>query len=475
MTRTALASLALACLTSLGPVWAGSVQAQEFSSEEVARRTIERRAVEAVIWGMPAVNSDLMRQEMLAKTKGKENEILYWSRPLDWKNQTLTPNPDSIYLMSFYNTKDVGPVVMEILPADGGSFAANIVNIWQMPLEDAGPEGADKGQGGKYLILPPGYTGTPPAGYIPLQSDTYGGFALLRSNLVSHGDADVAKAVAYGKRVKVYPLSQAANPPPTTFTDAMDILFVSTIRYDASFFENLNRIVQSEPWLQRDRAMIDQLKSIGIEKGKPFNPDQKTLDILNAAVREAQAWLEQRYDMGFPPYWPGSRWGSPAYPDLVKAMQSAYADPDAYPVDVRGVAYSFAFIGIKRLGTAQFYLMTIKDKDGNSFDGGSTYRLTVPANAPVKQYWSATAYDRETHALIRNMPRASRSSQIADLQKNADGSADLYFGPSAPKGMESNWIPTDPKGEFEVLFRVYGPEKTFFEKEWVLPDIEKLN
>src|ERR1043165_9622511 len=118
--------------------------AQNFSAEGLARRSSERRAVEAVIWGMPAVNYELMLHEMLTKTDGKVNQILYWSRTLDWKNQTLTPNPDAIYFMAFFNTKDTGPMVLEIPPAENGSLAANIDNVWQMPLEDAGPEGADK-------------------------------------------------------------------------------------------------------------------------------------------------------------------------------------------------------------------------------------------------------------------------------------------------------------------------------------------
>jgi hypothetical protein len=118
--------------------------------------------------------------------------------------------------------------------------------------------------------------------------------------------------------------------------------------------------------------------------------------------------------------------------------------------------------------------MTIKDKAGRSFDGRSTYRLTVPAKAPVKQYWSATAYDRATHALIRNQPRSSRSSQNPDLQENADGSVDVYFGPKAPAGKEPNWVPTHAQGKFEVLFRLYGPEKPLFDKSWKLPDIEKI-
>jgi hypothetical protein len=449
-----------------------SADAKNPSPDELAARNVQRRAVEAMIWAMPAVNADLMLQAMLGSTKAKVNEIVYWSRPVNWKNQTLTPNPDAIYLMSFWNVKE-GPIVIEIPPAQDGSIAGNIVTAWQMPLEDAGPEGADKGQGGKYLILPPGYKGETPSGYIALQSDTFSGFALLRSNLASHSDADVAKSVAYGKQIKVYPLSQAKDPPPTNFTDAYDVLFDSTIPYDASFYRSLDRVVQAEPWLDRDRAMIDQLATIGIEKGKAFDPDQKTVALLDQAAREAHALLEQRYDAGFPVINPGIRWFPAAMPEMVKAAQSGYADPNAYPIDVRAVTYTLGFTGVKRLGTAQFYLMVAKDKDGQPFDGATTYRLTVPPNAPVKQYWSATVYDRETHALVRNMSSASRASISPGIQKNADGSVDVYFGPKAPE-KEANWVPTDPARKFELLFRLYGPEKPLFDHTWKLPDVERV-
>ncbi len=478
--RTTLATAAL--LTGVlftGLTNAAGAQEQpsdsHFSSAELAERALQRRAVEAVIWGMPAVNYDLMLQEMLTKAAGKVGQVIYWGRPLDSNNQTLTPNPDALYFMTFFDTKD-GPSVLDLPPGDkNGSFNGNIVTVWQMPLEDAGLLGVDKGRGGKFLILPPGYKGMPPKGYIPLQSDTFGGYALIRSNLASHGDADVAKSIAYGRKVKVYPLAQAANPPATVFTDVKDVTFDSTIRYDASFFEHLDRIVQNEPWLQRDRAMIDQLKSLGIEKGKPFQPDDATKARLTSAARDAGAWLEQKYDAGLPPYFSAnSRWTFPAPPDLVKAAQDGYADPNTYPVDSRGLAYSYAFIGLKHLGVGQMYLISIRDKAGEAFDGSKTYRLSVPPNAPVEQYWSVTAYDRQTHALIRNMPRASRSSQIPELQKNADGSIDLYFGPTAPAGNDSNWVPTDPARKFELMFRAYAPTKALFEKTWVLPDVEKV-
>ena len=218
---------------ALALMFAGtSALAQAPSSED---RLIQSRAVAAVIWGMPAVNYDLMLQAAL-KAGARENEIVYWSKPSDWHNHTLTPNPDAIYRMTFFNTKD-GPIVLD-LPAgnSNGSFNGNIVTVWQMPLEDAGLLGADRGAGGKFVVLPPGYTGKVPAGYITLQSDTFGGYALLRSNLASHSDANVAKSIAYGKKFKIYPLAHATHPPETVFTDAKDVTYDSTIRYDASYF-----------------------------------------------------------------------------------------------------------------------------------------------------------------------------------------------------------------------------------------------
>jgi hypothetical protein len=446
---------------------------ERFTAAELDANTVRRRAIEAVIWGMPAVNYDLMLQEAL-RIKGGANQVVYWSRPLDWKNQTLTPNPDSIYLMVFFDTQDAGPMVIDVPPADGGSFAGNICTVWQMPLEDVGPHGADEGRGGKYLILPPGYKDRPPPGTIALRSDTFGGFVLLRANLASHGDADVAQSVAYGKRVRIYPLSRAASPGQTTFTDATGVVFDATIPYDLRFFRSLHRVIQREPWLERDRAMIDPLKSIGIERGKPFSPDARRKELLTAAAHEAKALLEEHYDRGFPPYFPGSRWSLPMPPDLVDATRSSYGDAQEYPIDSRGLAYSYAFVGIKRLGSAQFYLLSIKDRDGDALDGGKTYRLTVPPHPPVQQYWSATAYDRATHALIRDVPRASRSSQISDLRTNGDGSIDLYFGARAPAGQGPNWVPTKAGGRFEILFRLYGPEKALFDKTWTLPDLEKV-
>ncbi len=455
-------------------IWATlSLHAQTPSSNEFAQRAIERRAIEAMNWGMPAVNYDLMFQAMV-RAGGTMNQIVYWSRFLDGKNQFLTPNPDVIYLMPFFDTKG-GPMVIEIPAAgDTGSITGTIMDCWQAALEDVGPAGVDKGKGGKYLILPPGYKGELPKGYIALPSMNFQGYALLRSILKGGSNSDLAKAVAYGKRIKLYPLSQASNSPPTKFVDANNVEMDATIPYDLRFFRSLDRMVQAEPWLPRDKVMIDLLKSIGIEKNKPFNPDAKTQESLERGAREARAWFDARYKSAFPPFYEGSRWAFPAGPNLAKTAATFYETPDAYAVDERGLADTYAYSTIKHLGAGQFYLMTTKDKTGGVLDGANDYRLVIPPNAPVRQYWSIVLYDRDTHALIRGVSRPSRSSQSQGLQKNSDGSVDLYFGSTPPAGKDTNWIPTDKGRKFEVMFRAYGPEKAFFDKVWKLPDIEKV-
>jgi hypothetical protein len=447
--------------------------ASPFSAPQLAERALYRRAVEAVIWGMPAVNYELMYQEMVRKVQGGFNQVLYWSRLLDWKNQTLTSNPDVICLMPFINTRDVGPLVLEIPPADGGVFNGSVMNYWQAAIEDVGPGGVDKGKGGKYVILPPRYDKEKvPAGYIPMPSDTYQNYALVRSILKSGSNADVATAVSYARRLKLYPLSRAENPPATMFVDASDVIFDSTIPYDVRFFESLNRIVQAEPWLERDKAMIDQLKTIGIERGKPFRPDAKTQQILGEAAREARAVLDESYGK-VPPFYPGGHWFFPVGDELHQNVMSFFDTPDSYPVDARGCLYTFAFFSARHVGEAQYYLMATQDRTGQPLDGNASYRLRVPADAPVTQYWSMTVYDRDTHTLIRNSKCVGRSSQTPGLQKNADGSTDIVFGPT-PAGPDANWVPTDTNGRFEVLARFYGPQKPLFDKTWRLADIERI-
>ncbi|MGW4352958.1 DUF1214 domain-containing protein [Nocardia sp. NPDC004582] len=441
-------------------------------NSDIDRDVVSSRAFEAVVWGMPAVNYDRMLQAAIAVGAGP-NQIVYWSKLLDWKNQTLTPNPNAIYLMPFYDTSS-GPIVLDIPPAEGDStLTGSIDSVWQTPLADVGPAGTDKGAGGRYLILPPGFQGEIPDGFIPLYSETKAGFAIVRSNLKSGSDADIAAAVAYGKRMGMYRLDAAGNPPPTPYVDASGKEFDATIPYDRDFFTNLNRVVQAEAWLPRDMAMIDQLSSLGITRGTPYQPDSATLERLDDAAAAAGKWLEQLYVKSFtPPYFDNTHWALPANQQLVTAMQDGFVDPSNYPVDARGMTYSFAYFAAKSLGTGQFYLVAIHDSDGKDFDGGKNYKITVPPHVPVSLYWSATAYDRGTHTLIRDVDWASRASNTPELQTNSDGSVDLFMGPSAPEGKKSNWIPTKSGRNFEIMFRFYGPQPPLSEKTWKLPDIQ---
>jgi hypothetical protein len=364
-------------------------------------------------------------------------------------------------------------VVLEIPPAAGDAvIVGSVDDAWQNALEDVGPAGIDHGKGGTFLITPPGYAEQTPDGYVALPSQTYRGFVILRSNFKSRSDTDIEAAVAHGKRVKIYPLG--GSPESTRYVDVYDKPFDATIPYDVTFFEFLDRFVQAEPWLTRDKVMIDFLKTIGIEKGKPFQPDEQTRRILAAAAREAQAVIARQYEAGFvPPFFAGGHWAVPIPQETLAGMGTAFADPNSYAIDGRAAMYAMAYFSAKHLGAGQFYLVAIHDSAGRPLDGQQTSRLTVPAHAPVQQYWSATAYDRQTHALIRETSRASLASNTDGVQKNADGSVDIYFGPKAPAGKESNWVPTHGR-DFEILFRLYGPEKAFFDKAWKLPDVERI-
>lgn len=435
------------------------------------RALMAARAVEAVIWGMPLVNFELLREAFVTTVGGRDNEVLYWSRLPDWHGQTLTPNPDTTYFLPFFDTTD-GPVVIEIPAADDGSITGTFMNAWQCALEDVGPAGADEGAGGRYLILPPGFTEPIPPGYVVLACDTHRGYGVCRSNVASSSAHDVAAALDYGRRIRVYRLTEADDPPPTAFRDAGGVDFDSLIPYDDRYFDALNAGVQREPWLQRDRAMIHQLASLGIVKGHPFTPDDAARTVFAEAARAA---LQARFESSFTsPFFADTGWAVPVPVAVIEGQSSSYADPDAYPVDDRAVLFSIAFFSPKRLGRGQFYVLTIADAVGAPLLGARSYRLTVPPDAPVTLYWSATAYDRTTHGLIRGMPTASRASNTEGLESNSDGSVDVFFGPEPAEGRATNWVPTDPNGRFEVLFRFYGPDPSLFDGSWRLPDLHLL-
>ena len=434
-------------------------------------RLMERRAFEAVVWGMPAVHFELMYQAV-ARQGGVWNEVAFWSPLGGWKNQGLAPDPEDVSFMALYDTRMAGPMVLELPRADDGAIAASIHNGWQVVLEELPAAGMEDKV--KYLILPPGYDGAIPSGYRAVPSDTFRGFALIRIQAGKGGAEDIARAISRGKQIKFYPLVQSACPSPTIFLDAGEEVCDSTIPYDLRFFEALNRFVQVEPWLARDRMMIDMLRSIGIEKAESFDPDAALQSVLAHAAVEARAWLDCEYEAALAvPYFSHGHWSVPAFPDVLAAIRSNFGRQSRYRVDRRALLYSTAFFGARHLDDDQFYLLAAKDADGADLDGGAAYRLIVPA-PPVDHSWSATLYDRDSHALIRGTDRSCRGSRSRGLRANPDGSADLFLGVRPPTGRVSNWLATTPGGRFQILFRFRQPRQSLFDNGWILPDVQKL-
>jgi hypothetical protein len=452
---------------------ATSAFAQNYSADDLAQRTIERRAVEAVNWGMPLVNTDAMRQAYFRDVGAKYNDICFFSKPADWRFQVTTPNASTNYVYFNFNLKD-GPVVLEIPAAVGAGLLGSVIDAWDVTTAGVGPEDENKGQAAKYLLLPPGFSGDVPAGFIAVRFPTYNGYSLLRAIPAGSTDADVAAVLALVKHLRIYPLAQAANPPEQRFIDIHGKTFDGVPAFDEVFFVSLNRMVQEEPVQEHDLVAMGMLQSIGIEKGKTFEPDAATQHILKAAAQEQLAIFVE----GMKTF--GSRWWSDrtwALPDKrgVKTNFS-YVTDVVVDVDARGLSNFAAFGFPKRVGQGGsiVYLVAFRDGHSEPISGEHSYKLHVPANVPARQYWSVIAYDSLTNAFIRESPVVGLDSYSKTMKKNADGSVDIYFGPKAPAGQEANWIYTAPGRAWFAGFRLYDPDKPFFDKAWTLADLEKM-
>ncbi|MCP3413936.1 DUF1254 domain-containing protein [Bradyrhizobium brasilense] len=442
-------------------------------SERLNRQTLEQRAAAAAIWGMPIVSVYAMRQAFFRDAKANYNDIVFWSKPSDWRNQTTTPNASARYVYFNFNTND-GPIVVEIPPAVEAGLFGTLLDAWQVPLADVGPDGEDHGKGGRYLLLPPDFKDDAPAGYIVVRPQTYNGYALFRAISKSSSEADVSNATALVKKLRLYPLVKADSPPEQRFVDMTDKLFDGIVRFDESFYASLAQMIKEEPVLTRDRAMMGLLLPLGIEKGKEFKPDVATQRVLAQSADAAHAWLMNGLLTYSTPHWPDSSWAIPAAPIAVETMFS-FEHPDYLDVDARGIGYFSFYAPPKKLGAATFYVGTFKDAKGDLLRGEENYRLHIPPDVPAQQFWALTLYDRETCGFIRDMPRAGLDSYDQKMHKNADGSVDIYIGPRPPAGKEANWIQTASGRGWFPFFRFYGPEKALFEKTWKLPDIERVN
>jgi hypothetical protein len=440
---------------------------------EITTTAVHGIALQAAVWGMPIVSMEAMRQAFFRDAQAEYGDVLYWSEPADWKLQLTTPNASSRYVWIQFNTHG-GPVVLDLPAAVGAGLFGSINDAWQVPVVDVGPAGEDAGKGGKYLLLPPDYQGEVPSDHIAVRLATYNSYAALRAIPEGSTEADVQRALALVRKISVYPFSEEqASPPHQELIDMTGKLFDAIVRFDASFFASLARMLNEEPALARDAEILKQLELLGIQKGKEHAPEGAMQLLLNSAARDAQAHFMRQLPLAGTAFWADRKWRLPS--DV--GMRTGFSFVEAGELDIEQRALMF-FLGCAppaKLGKASVYLAAYVDRAGQVLSGDSTYTLHVPANVPARQFWAATVYDATTAAFVRESPRVEINSYDQRVQKSPDGSVDLYFGPTAPPGHETNWIPTPSGHRWFMLFRLYGPAPALHDQSWKLSDLEMLH
>jgi hypothetical protein len=441
----------------------------------------------------------------------EDNSIVIFSELMDCKSLFLTANADTIYYMGVVNLSK-GPMVIEQPPMGLGT----INDMWFSWIIDIGFPGPDRGEGGKYLLVPPDYDGPlPEGGFFIAKSKTFRVLYAARSFLVINDPQPAVELIK--KRLKIYPYTAGGfgtsiatalegkvrlekNPsvPDTKFVEASGKSFNTIPPSDYGFFEMINENVQQEPATSYDVELAGQLAAIGIVKGQPFSPDARMKKILTdaAAVGDAAGrMLNWRYSVAHPAwsYYPGSMWGNmlwegganfetpppeftkegmfkPFPPTGARTLDSRIAFYYAYTLDSPGMIMRIPDVGSQ-------YLMGFLDSKGNHLDGGKTYKVTLPKDIPARAFWSFTLYDNQSRSMLdtpQRYPRAgSQTYPSPAAEPNDDGSTTIYFSPTQPDGVKrGNWIQTMPDKGWFTLLRLYSPLEPFFTKEWRPSEIE---
>jgi len=389
---------------------------------------------------------------------------------LDARSLFLTANTTTVYVTLCIDLKD-GPIVVRVPPrvlgpVDDANFR------W---VTDVGLTGPDKGAGGDYLFVPPGYEGTLPAkGYHVARPRTNLLLIFYRA-FVEKGD--IAAAVAGVKaKAAVFPLSRADNPPPTSFVNVSGVKFNTISANDFSFYEELNAVVQNEPADWVDPDTVGLYASIGIRKGQPFAPDARMKKILTDSVAVADAIARSNLFASRDPrtkIYPDQQWFTPFVGGSYQFLDGAERLLDAR------MMFFFYATGItpsmteSKPGTGSAYAITVRDATGSYLDGSRTYKVTLPGPIPAKKFWSFTVYDNQTRSLLpTDQKLAGLDSTLPGIQMNQDGDVTIWFGPKAPAGNEKNWVQTMPGKGYNVALRLYGPLEPWFNKTWKPGDLE---
>jgi hypothetical protein len=428
-----------------------------------------QRGVQAYLTALPAVSIEGARKGITGLGPANQT-VLISEQLLNSKSLFLTANTTTPYSVLYLNTKD-GPLVLEIPAAVLGPLD----DAWFRWVTDVGITGPDKGAGGKYLLLPPGYTGVIPEGYFVARSPTFGNLLFFRTFLK---DGDPRPGVDRVKKdLRVYPLSQAANPPEMKIVDISGKAFNTIGPGDYSAFECLNRTIQDEPSDAMDPDTLGIFAAIGIEKGKPFAPDARMKKILvdAAAVSDATArtlTYQSRIKEAY--FYPNSAWFTPFIGGSYKFEQNGVVNLDAKALFFYATGVTPAMTE-KMVGRGSQYAGAFVDAKGNPLDGGKMYKLHLPPNIPAKEFWSFTAYDNQTRSMLQtDQEFPAVGSLTKGLLINPDSSVDVYFGPKAPVGKENNWVQTVPGKGWSTLMRLYSPLEPWFDKTWRPGEIEPM-
>jgi hypothetical protein len=429
-----------------------------------------QRACQLYLWALPAVNSMQAKlyAEVVCGSTGSDCAVF---EGYHYLCGCLTPNVITPYVSGDLDLSNTGPMVVEVPP---GLLAGSAMDFWQRPLTDLGILGPDKGKGGKYLFLGPGQEVGGTDDEVVLHSPTFRILFFYRAL-----DPDRAKARLVERGVRLYPWTQRENPPPTPYLtpDPEKITAIPAMPRGMDYWERLAEFVQCEPVEDRDRFFMAMLKPLGIEKGRPFQPNERQTKILTEAAFFGEAMAKAN---DFFKRFEGTRYRPDAAWEYVIMADPAQDLASYSQLDERAAWFYEAIFLTQAMisqtpGFGQAYLGVYHDRDGRPFDGGVSYHLHVPPDVPAEQFWSITLYDADTRGLIRNKEEvADRHPREPGLIRNADGSVDLYFAPAAPVGLENNWIPTVPGRAWFAWFRLYAPLQPYFDRTWRLPDIEKV-
>jgi len=419
-----------------------------------------QRACQAYLWSLPAVSFKAW-QRGINETLGAKNGQIVAILSLEARRGILTANATTPYYLGFADLSD-GPLIM-VMPEQG--VQGGISDAWQRTIP--GTESP-----GTYLMVAPGQkVPDDVAGYTVRESPNFNIFLGARLT-----DADPERAKAALAKIQMYPYAQRDNPPKADILDTGTKKWSGLPPRGMEYWERLDDVIQREPVEPHDIFFHDMLRPLGLEKGKPFKPDAGQTKILTEAALVGEAMAKANSaDRRFA----GSKFRSDAHWDF--ALQLDADNPDAFwdLLDERA-SWFYEAVGAgpamapKRPGPSSAYLGAYKDKAGKWLDGGNSYRLRVPANPPIKLFWSVTLYDIDTRALIVNEQKIADRSSRMDLRKNDDGSVDIYTGPTAPAGFEKNWIPTVPGKNWFAYFRFYQPTEPYFDRSWPLPDFEQV-